>query len=41
MGVAQINLMVYQENAHAEAFYLKRGHERSPVKVLRKRLPPE
>jgi GNAT superfamily N-acetyltransferase len=36
-GVRQINLMVYEENGSAEAFYLRRGYERSPVKVLRKR----
>ncbi len=37
MGVFQINLMVYEENGSAEAFYYRRGYERSPVKVLRKR----
>lgn len=39
-GARQINLMVYEENGSAEAFYLRRGYERSPVKVLRKRLAP-
>ncbi len=39
MGVKQINLMVYEENGAAEGFYAKRGYERSPVKVLRKRFP--
>ena len=37
MGVRQINIMVYQENAFAEALYRRRGYETSPVKVLRKR----
>jgi ribosomal protein S18 acetylase RimI-like enzyme len=37
MGVAQINLMVYEENGRAEALYLRSGYERSPVKTLRKR----
>jgi ribosomal protein S18 acetylase RimI-like enzyme len=36
-GVRQINLMVYEENGRAEAIYLRRGYELSPVKVLRKR----
>ncbi len=36
-GVMQINLMVYEENPRAEALYLRRGYERSPVKMLRKR----
>ena len=36
-GVKQINLMVYDQNPVAEVFYLHRGYERSPVKVLRKR----
>ena len=36
-GVAQINLMVYESNADAEALYVRRGYERSPVKTLRKR----
>ena len=36
-GVKQINLMVYDQNPAAEAFYRHRGYERSPVKVLRKR----
>ncbi len=39
-GVRQINLMVYEENGTAEAFYLRRGYEHSPVKVVRKRFPP-
>ena len=37
IGVRQINLMVYEENSFAESLYLRRGYERSPVKVLRKR----
>ena len=37
MGVRQINLMVYERNPEAEAFYRRRGYETSPVKVLRKR----
>ena len=37
MGVQQINLMVYEENPHAETLYRRRGYETSPVKVLRKR----
>ncbi len=37
MGVQQINIMVYEENAFAEALYRRRGYETSPVKVLRKR----
>ncbi len=37
MGVKQINLMVYEQNGKAEAFYARSGYERSPVKVLRKR----
>jgi ribosomal protein S18 acetylase RimI-like enzyme len=37
MGIFQINLMVYEENGSAEAFYYGRGYERSPAKVLRKR----
>ena len=40
MGVFQINLMVYEENGFAESLYYRRGYERSPVKVLRKRFPP-
>jgi len=36
-GARQINLMIYEENPRAEAFYIRRGYERSPVKVLRKR----
>ncbi len=36
-GVKQINIMVYEENAEAEAFYLRRGYERSPVRTVRKR----
>jgi GNAT superfamily N-acetyltransferase len=36
-GVKQINIMVYEENRFAEALYCRRGYERSPVKVLRKR----
>jgi ribosomal protein S18 acetylase RimI-like enzyme len=39
-GVRQINLMVYHANGTAEAFYLRRGYEHSPVKVVRKRFPP-
>ena len=39
MGVKQINLMVYEQNGKAEAFYARRCYERSPVKVLRKRFP--
>jgi ribosomal protein S18 acetylase RimI-like enzyme len=38
LGVGQINLMVYEENAAAHAFYLARGYQHSPVKVVRKRL---
>ena len=38
-GVNQINLMVYDQNPDAERFYLHRGYEHSPVKVLRKRFP--
>ncbi len=37
MGIFQINLMVHEENGHAESLYYRRGYERSPVKVLRKR----
>jgi ribosomal protein S18 acetylase RimI-like enzyme len=37
LGVRQINLMVYEENSLAESLYYRRGYERSPVKVLRKR----
>ena len=37
LGVRQINLMVYEENDFAEFFYIRRGYERSPVKVWRKR----
>jgi ribosomal protein S18 acetylase RimI-like enzyme len=37
MGIFQINLMVSEENGFAEAFYYRRGYERSPAKVLRKR----
>ena len=40
LGVRQINLMVYEENGFAESLYLRRGYERSPVKVLRKRFLP-
>jgi len=29
--------MVYEENGHAESLYYRRGYERAPVKVLRKR----
>lgn len=36
-GVRQINLMVYERNAEAEAWYLRLGYERSPVKTIRKR----
>ena len=36
-GMRQINLMVYQENGFAESLYYRRGYQRSPVKVLRKR----
>ena len=41
LGVFQINLMVYEENGFAESLYYRRGYERSPVKVLRKRFHPE
>ena len=41
LGVRQINLMVYDENDFAESLYLRRGYERSPVKVLRKRFLDE
>ena len=41
LGVRQINLMVYEENGFAESLYLRRGYERSPVKVLRKRFLDE
>jgi ribosomal protein S18 acetylase RimI-like enzyme len=37
LGVRQINLMVYEENGFAESLYLRRGYERSAVKMLRKR----
>lgn len=37
LGVLQINIMVYEENGFAESLYYRRGYERSPVKVLRKR----
>ena len=37
MGVKQINLMVYEQNGKAEAFYARSRYERSSVKVLRKR----
>jgi ribosomal protein S18 acetylase RimI-like enzyme len=37
VGIRQINLMVYEENGFAESLYLRRGYERSPVKVLRRR----
>lgn len=37
LGVRQINLMVYEQNDFAKAFYLRRSYERSPAKVLRKR----
>jgi len=40
-GVRQINLMVYEENGKAEAMYLRRGYEHSPVKCLRKRFCAE
>jgi ribosomal protein S18 acetylase RimI-like enzyme len=40
MGVFQINLMVYEENGFAESLYYRRGYERSPVKVVRKRFYP-
>ena len=40
MGVFQINLMVYEKNGFAESLYHRRGYERSPVKVLRKRFTP-
>ena len=36
-GVKQINLMVYEDNTQGEAFYLRRGYEHSPVKMVRKR----
>jgi ribosomal protein S18 acetylase RimI-like enzyme len=36
-GVQQINLMVYEKNARAEALYRRAGYESSPVKMLRKR----
>jgi len=35
--VKQINLMVYEQNGKAEAFYARSRYERSSVKVLRKR----
>ena len=38
MGIFQINIMVYEQNGFAESLYCRRGYERSPVKVLRKRL---
>ena len=37
MGIFQINIMVYEQNGFAESLYCRRGYERSPVKVLRKR----
>ncbi len=37
LGARQINLMVYEENDFAGSFYLRRGYERSPVKVFRRR----
>jgi len=37
LGIFQINIMVYAENGFAESLYHRRGYERSPVKVLRKR----
>ncbi|MCJ7749577.1 MAG: GNAT family N-acetyltransferase [Armatimonadetes bacterium] len=41
MGVFQLNIMVYEENGFAESLYYRRGYERSPVKVLRKRFSAE
>ena len=41
LGVFQINLMVYEEDGFAESLYHRRGYERSPVKVLRKRFSSE
>jgi len=41
IGIRQINLMVYEENGFAESLYHRRGYERSPVKVLRKRFPAQ
>ena len=41
LGVFQINIMVYEDNGFAESLYLRRGYERSPVKVLRKRFPAQ
>ena len=41
IGIRQINLMVYEENGFAESLYYRRGYERSPVKVVRKRFHPE
>jgi ribosomal protein S18 acetylase RimI-like enzyme len=41
LGVFQINLMVYEENGFAESLYYRRGYERSPVKVVRKRFHPK
>lgn len=37
LGARQINLMVYEENGFAESLYYRRGYERSPVEVLRRR----
>jgi ribosomal protein S18 acetylase RimI-like enzyme len=37
VGVRQINIMVYDEDPQARAFYLARGYEHSPVQVVRKR----
>ncbi len=37
LGVRQINLMVYEQNDFAGSFYLRRGYERSPVNLVRKR----
>ncbi len=39
VGARQINLMVYEGNDFAEPFYLRRGYQRSPVRVVRKRVP--
>jgi ribosomal protein S18 acetylase RimI-like enzyme len=41
LGVFQINLMVREGNDLAESLYYRRGYERSPVKVLRKRFSEE
>lgn len=37
IGARQINLMVHEENHHAEGLYLRRGYEPSPVNFMRKR----